>query len=186
MKELSLNILDIAQNSIKAGATRIEILLTEEGETLRLDILDNGCGMSQEVVRGVTDPFYTTRTTRSVGMGIPLLKLAAEQTGGSFSIESVSERDDPVHHGTGVHAVFFTHHLDFTPLGDVISTVCTLIQGASTVDWHFCHTCPGGKAEVDTAEMRAVLGDVPLDSFEVLDWIRQSLTEEYVAFEHTL
>ena len=186
MKELSLNILDIAQNSIKAGATRIEILLTEDADTLRLDILDDGCGMTADVVRGVTDPFYTTRTTRSVGMGVPLLKLAAEQTGGSLSVESVSEADDPVRHGTAVHALFYKNHLDFTPLGDVVSTVCTLIQGAPAVDWHFCHACPDGAAELDTAEMRAVLGGVPLDSFEVLDWIRQSLSEEYAGFPHTL
>ena len=186
MKELSLNILDIAQNSIKAGASRIEILLSETADTLSLDILDDGCGMTSDVVQSVTDPFYTTRTTRSVGMGIPLLKLAAEQTGGSFGIESVSEQDDPDRHGTAVHASFYKNHLDFTPLGDVVSTVCTLIQGAPQVDWHFRHACVGGSAEVDTAEMRAVLGDVPLDSFEVLDWIRQSLLEEYAGFEHTL
>ena len=186
MKELSLNILDIAQNSIKANAGKIDILLTEDAQTLRLDIIDNGCGMTPDVVRGVTDPFYTTRTTRSVGMGIPLLKLAAEQTGGSFSIESTSETLDPVRHGTAVHALFYKNHLDFTPLGDVVSTICTLIQGAPQVDWHFRHAADGGSAEIDTAEMRAVLGDVPLDSFEILDWIRQSLIEEYAGFEHTL
>lgn len=182
MKELSLNILDIAQNSIKAGAAHIDVLLTEDSETLELCIRDDGCGMTADVVRGVTDPFYTTRTTRSVGMGIPLLKLAAEQTGGSFSIESTSEKDDPVHHGTAVHARFFKNHLDFTPLGDVVSTVCTLIQGAPDVDWHFCHCFGNACAEVDTAQMREVLGGVPLDSFEVLDWIRQSLSEEYAGF----
>ena len=186
MKELSLNILDIAQNSIKAGAARVEILLTEDAQTLRLDILDDGCGMTADVVRGVTDPFYTTRTTRSVGMGVPLLKLAAEQTGGSLSIESTSQTVDPEHHGTAVHALFYKNHLDFTPLGDVISTVCTLIQGAPAVDWRFRHACPDGSAEVDTAEMREILGDVPLDSFEVLDWIRQSLSEEYAGFTHTM
>ena len=117
-------------------------------------------------------------------MGIPLLKLAAEQTGGSFSIESVSEQDDPVRHGTAVHASFRTDHLDFTPLGDVVSTVCTLIQGAPQIDWHFRHTAPIGAAEIDTAQMREILGGVPLDSFEVLEWIRQSLQEEYAGFDH--
>ena len=183
MKELSLNILDIAQNSIKAGAAHIGILLDETPDTLELSITDDGCGMTADVVRGVTDPFFTARTTRSVGMGIPLLKLAAEQTGGSFSIESVSERDDPVSHGTAVRALFYKNHLDFTPLGDVVSTVCTLIQGAPDVDWHFCHRCGVQTVELDTAEMRAVLGGVPLDSFEVLEWIRQSLLEEYAGFD---
>ncbi len=182
MKELSLNILDIAQNSIKAGAAHIVITLDETDETLALSVADDGCGMTADVVRGVTDPFYTTRTTRSVGMGIPLLKLAAEQTGGSFSIESVSEKDDPASHGTTVRALFYKHHLDFTPLGDVVSTVCTLIQGAPDVDWQFCHRFGAASVGLDTAEMRAVLGDVSLDSFEVLDWIRQSLSEEYAGF----
>lgn len=86
MKELSLNILDIAQNSIRAEATRIEILIDETETTLRLTIRDNGYGMSEDFVKTVTDPFSTTRTTRKVGMGIPLLKLAAEQTGGTFSV----------------------------------------------------------------------------------------------------
>lgn len=183
MKELSLNILDIAQNSIKAGASHIGILLDETADTLDLSITDDGCGMTQDVVRGVTDPFYTTRTTRSIGMGIPLLKLAAEQTGGSFSIESVSEHDDPVSHGTTVHALFYKNHLDYTPLGDVISTVCTLIQGAPDRDWLFRHRCGAHTVELNTAEMREILGGVPLDSFEVLEWIRQSLAEEYAGFD---
>ena len=134
MKELSLNILDIAQNSIKAGASNIGVLLEETADTLEIAITDDGCGMTQDVVRSVTDPFYTTRTTRSVGMGVPLLKLAAEQTGGSFSIESVSELDDPQAHGTTVRALFYKNHLDYTPLGDVVSTVCTLIQGSPDTD----------------------------------------------------
>lgn len=183
MKELSLNILDIAQNSIKAGAARISILLEETDETLMISITDDGCGMTAEVVRGVTDPFYTTRMTRNVGMGIPLLKLAAEQTGGSFSIESVSDQVDPVKHGTAVHALFYKNHLDFTPLGDIVSTVCTLIQGAPDRDWQFCHRFGEASVELDTAQMREILGGVPLDSFEVLDWIRQSLSEEYAGFD---
>lgn len=183
MKELSLNILDIAQNSIKANAAHVGVLLDETPQALTITITDDGCGMTADVVRSVTDPFYTTRTTRNVGMGIPLLKLAAEQTGGEFLIESVSETDDPQSHGTTVRALFYKNHLDFTPLGDVVSTVCTLIQGAPEVDWHFRHCFGNRCVELDTAEMRAVLGDVPLDSIEVLGWVRQSLCEEYADFE---
>ena len=84
MKELSLNILDITENSVKAGAALTSILVDEEGNTLKLTIEDNGSGMSEEILKGVTDPFYTTRTTRKVGMGLPLLKLAAEQTAGQY------------------------------------------------------------------------------------------------------
>ena len=84
MKELSLNILDVAKHSVRAGATRIEISLDPDSAgILTLKIVDNGCGMEEEVVKNVTDPFYTTRTTRKVGLGLPLLKMAAEQTGGN-------------------------------------------------------------------------------------------------------
>ena len=119
MKELSLNILDIAENSVKAGATLTEVLITENEQTLSISIKDNGCGMSDEVLMSVTNPFYTTRTTRSVGLGIPLIKLAAEQTGGYLSISSI--KDDGVcdNHGTEITATFFKNHIDFTPLGDV-------------------------------------------------------------------
>ena len=115
MKELSLNILDITENSVKAGATLTEISINETEDKLVISIKDDGCGMSEETVRSVTDPFYTTRTTRSVGLGIPLFKLAAEQTGGGLEIVS----DTGEHHGTTVTARFYKNHLDFTPLGDV-------------------------------------------------------------------
>ena len=93
MKELSLNILDIAMNSVKAGATLVEILIDERNGWRTLTIRDNGCGMSEDFLRAVTDPFTTTRTTRKVGMGLPLLKLAAEQTGGVMQIESSQGED---------------------------------------------------------------------------------------------
>ena len=93
MKELSLNILDIAENSVKAGAGLPEIEIFESGDKLTLTIRDNGCGMSEGVLRTVTAPFYTTRTTRKVGMGLPLLKMEAEMTGGSMSVSSRWEKD---------------------------------------------------------------------------------------------
>ena len=139
MKELSLNILDVAENSVKAGASLTQILLTEQDNVLTLEIVDDGCGMSEDVVRSVVDPFYTTRTTRKVGMGIPLLKLACEQTGGSLTISSVTQESDPVNHGTHVTATFHTDHIDFTPLGDVSASVLTLIQGHPDTDFLFRH-----------------------------------------------
>ena len=99
MKELSLNILDIAQNSITAGAALTEITIRETEEEMVISVSDNGCGMSKELLASVTDPFCTTRKTRKVGLGIPLFRLAAEQTGGHLEITSVSEKDDPFHHG---------------------------------------------------------------------------------------
>ena len=179
MKELSLNILDISENSVKAGAALVEITVSEDNDTLSISVKDDGCGMSEETVKSVIDPFYTTRTTRSVGLGIPLLKMAAEQTGGRIEISST--RDDGVckTHGTVITAYFFKNHLDFTPLGDVISTVTTLIQGHPNVDFLFIHNRVSGTVMLDTRELREVLLDVPLDSYEVIKWIEGFLEEQY-------
>lgn len=179
MKELSLNILDIAKNSVKAGATVVSITLTETDNMLTMAIADDGCGMKPDFLERVTDPFSTTRTTRKVGMGIPFLKLAAEQTGGNFSITSKHESDFPDAHGTVTTAVFRKDSIDFTPLGDVISSVTTLIQGSPGIRWVFTHTTPKGDVTLDTDELKAVLGDVPLDNIEVIMWIRDYLKEAY-------
>ena len=175
MKELSLNILDITENSVKAGATLTEITINETSDKLVISIKDDGCGMSEETVRSVTDPFYTTRTTRSVGLGIPLFKLAAEQTGGGLEIFS----DTGEQHGTTVTARFYKNHLDFTPLGDVISSMTTLIQGHPDTDFLFVHTICGKEIRLDTRELRGVLEGVPLNTFEVLEWIKGYLEEQY-------
>ncbi len=180
MKELSLNILDIAENSYKAGSRVTEILIFEDDEKITIGVNDNGSGMKEEVLRGVTDPFYTTRKTRSVGLGLPLLKLAAEQTGGELKITSRHKDEFPESHGTEVSASFYKNHIDCPPLGDVISTVVTLIQGHPDTDTVFRHTFDGGyEVSLDTREMREILGDIPLDSFEVLDWIKGALEEQY-------
>ncbi len=179
MKELSLNILDISQNSITAGASLVEILLIEEKDGwLTLTIRDDGCGMSEETLRTVMDPFYTTRTTRKVGMGIPLLKLAAEQTGGRVAIESVSEKVSE-NHGTTITATFDTKHIDMTPLGDVIETIVTILQGHPEIDYLFIHKTPLFNVEMDTREMRAVLGDVSFAEPLILEWVRGYLSEQY-------
>lgn len=179
MKELSLNILDIVENSTKAGATLTEIILDETDSTLSLTIRDNGCGMSEETLKSVTNPFYTTRTTRKVGLGIPFLKLQAEMTGGSFTIKSKWEKDFPKEHGTEVNAVFNKNHIDFTPLGDVVSTVTTLIQGHPDTDFVYKHNIAGKTAGVDTRELREQLGGVPLNEYEVINWVSEYLREQY-------
>lgn len=180
MKELSLNILDIAQNSIKAGATLVQIHLTETEELLTLCIADDGCGMTEEVLKGVVNPFYTTRTTRKVGLGLPFLKLTAEQTGGEMKVSSRHESEHPENHGTEVVASFFKRHIDFTPLGDIGSTVLTLIQGNPSLDFHFLHTMEENEVVLDTRQLREILGeDIPLNSPEILDWIKQYINEQY-------
>lgn len=181
MKELSLNILDIAENSLKAKASLTKILLEENDETLRITIADNGIGMSEEMCKRVTDPFCTSRTTRKVGLGIPFFKLGAEQTGGNFQIESRSKEEYPDNHGTIVSALYFKKHIDFTPLGDVTETLVTLIQGHPDTDIYFSHKKGNGKVELDTRQIRAELGDeIPLSEIEVLIFIRDYLNEQYI------
>lgn len=180
MKELSLNVLDVAKNSVKAGATLTEITIEETAETMTLRISDNGCGMMPDFLASVTDPFTTTRTTRKVGLGIPLLKLETEQTGGSFSIESRHKSLFPDNHGTVTQAVFYKNHIDMTPLGDIVSSVVTLIQGNPDIDFLYTHIMPDKTVSLDTRELREILGgEVPLDNAEVLMWIDGNLKEQY-------
>ena len=173
MRELSLNILDIAQNSISAGAPLITIEVSENttDHTLFIGIYDNGKGMSEEQQKSVIDPFFTTRTTRKVGMGIPLFKMAAEQTGGSLEIKS------ELGVGTEIKANFKTDSVDFTPLGDVASTIQMLITMNTDRDFVYKHTVDGKDFVCDTREIKAILGDVPLDSYEISQWILEFIKE---------
>ena len=173
MRELSLNILDIDQNSISAGASLITIEVSENTTdyTLLIGIYDNGKGMSEEQVKSVIDPFFTTRTTRKVGMGIPLFKMAAEQTGGSLEIKS------ELGVGTEVRAYFKTDSVDFTPLGDVSSTIQMLITMNTDRDFVYKHIVNEKEFVCDTREIKAILGDVPLDTNEVSQWLKDFITE---------
>ncbi len=177
MKELSLNILDITKNSVSAGAENIEISLVTDGQgILTLTIRDDGCGMSEETLKNVVNPFYTTRTTRKVGMGLPLLKLAAEQTGGHIGLVSSTKEED---HGTTLIAVFDTKSIDFMPVGDIISTVCILIAGSPEIDFLFKDISGEHNVVLNTKELREVLGDVSLAEPEVQAWIKEYLNEQY-------
>ena len=181
MKDLSLNLLDIAENSVKAGATLTQLLLTQESSILTFQVVDDGCGMTEEILKGVTDPFYTTRTTRKVGLGLPLLRMAAEQTGGTMEVESRHRDAYPDNHGTVVTAVFHTDHIDCPPVGDLVATVTTLIQGHPDTDFHFVHTIGEKQVELDTRQLREILGEVSLAEYEVLQWISGYLSDQYTA-----
>ena len=178
MKELSLNILDVTKNSVSAGASNILVSLIKDTEGwLTLTIKDDGCGMSKETVENVTNPFYTTRTTRKVGLGLPLLKLAAEQTGGRLTITSDQSEEM---HGTEVVAVFDTNSIDFMPVGDIVSTMCILIAGSPEINFVFWDKAPEGEVGLDTAELKAILGDdISLAEPEVQLWIGEYLKEQY-------
>ena len=174
MRELSLNVLDIAQNSISAGASEVEITVEEISSASKLTIIikDNGGGMDEETVRNVMDPFYTTRTTRKVGMGVPLFKMAAEMTGGSLNIESA------VGKGTQLTAVFFTDHVDFTPLGDIDSTVVTLITMNTNINFIYALKVDEKEFRLSTNQLKEILGDVPLDMPEIVMWLKDYLKEQ--------
>lgn len=173
MRELSLNVLDIAQNSISAGAAhiRIEVLENTAAQTLTIGIYDDGCGMNEEQVQSVLDPFYTTRTTRKVGMGIPLFKMAAEQTGGSLCVSS------KVGVGTNVKAVFKTDSVDCTPLGDMVATIVMLVTMNTDRDFCYRHKVDEKEFVLDTTELKEILGGVPLSEPSVVQWIRDFLKE---------
>lgn len=175
MRELSLNILDIAQNSIVAGATLTEIVVDEntKDNTLLIGIYDNGCGMTEEQVRSVIDPFFTTRTTRKVGMGIPLFKMAAEQTGGSFKIESGKGV------GTKIEALFKTDSIDFTPLGDIASTIVTIVSMNNDKEFLYKRVFNDKEFIFSTAEIKKILDGVPLSEPSVMSWIEQYLNEQH-------
>jgi len=167
MPELSLNILDIAQNSVVAGATltTIEISADTAFDSLTITITDDGKGMTEEQVSRVTDPFYTTRTTRSVGLGVPFFKMACELTGGAFSIESA------VGAGTTISAGFGLSHIDRMPLGDIAGTFTSLVGTAPEIDFLLIYSVDGRSFTADTREFREVLGGVPLNEPEVLSFI---------------
>lgn len=175
MRELSLHVLDIAQNSISAGAALIKISVDEDmqSDSLTLCIADNGRGMTEEQAARVSDPFYTTRTTRKVGLGVPLFRMAAEMTGGDFSVKSQPGM------GTTVTARFVTSSIDMIPLGDVNSTVSLLIRCNPEIDFIFRRSFNGNSFTLDTRELKATLGpEVPLDTQEVMEWIEGYLAEQ--------
>ena len=175
MRELSLNILDIAQNSISAGAPLITIEVSENtfDHTLLIGIYDNGKGMSEEQVKSVIDPFFTTRTTRKVGMGIPLFKMSCEQTGGKFTIESEKGV------GTKINALYKTDSIDFTPLGDIASTIVTIVSMNADKEFLFRRVLDDKEFIFSTVEIKKILDGVPLSEPSVMNWIEEYLNEQY-------
>ncbi len=148
MEDLSLHILDIAENSIAAEAKRIEIRIEEDQakDLLTVEINDDGKGMDEQTLRKALDPFFTTRTTRRVGLGLPLLAQASKESDGTIEINSTP------HGGTTVKAVFRYHHLDRKPLGNIHETIRTLVVGHPEIEFLFEHTKDGATYSFDTRE----------------------------------
>jgi anti-sigma regulatory factor (Ser/Thr protein kinase) len=173
MIELALHILDIAENSSRADAKRIEITLDENmnSDTLSLEIRDNGRGMDEETLKKAMDPFYTTKKVRRVGLGLPMLEQAAQKAGGRFSLES------EVGKGTRVFAQFQHSHIDRQPIGDIPGVLVALIIGNPDADILYIHRKNGKSYTLDTSEIRSALGDVPLNHMEVLNVIKDNIIE---------
>ena len=174
MLEISLHILDIVNNSVKANASLISVEVREAiaENILEIKIGDNGCGMDQEFLSQVLDPFRTTRTTRKVGMGLSLFKAAAENTGGSLKIDSQKDV------GTNVKVQFVYDHIDRQPLGDMGETMLTLISGNTSIDFVYTHSVDDKVFSLDTREVKQILGeDVSLGSPEIVRWLSEYIKE---------
>jgi signal transduction histidine kinase len=170
VEDLSLHILDIAENSINAGATLVQILLAEDREKdlFSVVIKDNGKGIPGEVLGKVLNPFYTTRTTRNIGLGLSLLAQSAKETGGSITIDSKE------HEGTVVNADFKPSHIDMKPLGNIADTLIVLITGNPQIDFVFSFARNSDTFSFDTREIKAELEGIPINSPSVISAIRTS------------
>ncbi|MBI4963318.1 MAG: ATP-binding protein [Desulfomonile tiedjei] len=171
MQDLSLHILDVAENGIIAGADSIRITVEEKrsADELTIEIEDNGRGMDPGLLERALDPFVTTRTTRKVGLGLSLFRQAAREAGGDLTIDSA------LGVGTKVRVIMSHGHIDRKPLGNLAETMVTLIEGNPDVDFFFRHRKDGKEYSLDTREIRSELEEVPLNSPEVIRLIRENL-----------
>ncbi len=175
MEDLSLHILDIAENSLRAKATEIVINIEEnmEKDFLKIEIKDNGKGMTSEEINKATDPFYTTKKGKKTGIGISLLAQSVKETEGKFEIES--NRDS----GTKINATLKHSHIDRKPLGDISKTIIALIASNPEIDFIFAHTRDKDDFSLDTKEIKKELGDIKINSHEVLNFIKKGLNDFY-------
>ena len=173
MKELSLHILDLAQNSIKAKATELKIKIVEnlQDDYMKIIIEDNGEGVKTEFLENILDPFTTTRTTRKVGLGLPLFQAAAERCDGKLEIDS------EIGKGTKVKATFKHSHIDRAPLGDIEGTIAIIIQGNPDLEVYYQHIVNNNKFDFSTVEVRKELEGVPINEPAVIKFIKEYLTE---------
>ncbi len=177
MKEIALNILDIVRNSVRAGAKNIlvEVEESDQSNSMVIKIIDDGKGMEVELLRKVDDPYTTSRKTRTVGMGIPLLKHHVEMTGGSFHIES------EINKGTILKAVFVKDHIDRQPLGDIPGVFKLMLISENDINFEYKHSTDKGEFRLSTKEAKEILevenfSDITLAS-EVVNVLRENLLD---------
>jgi hypothetical protein len=173
MKELSLHILDIAQNSVTANANLIEIKITENSldDKMTIEIIDNGKGIPNEILKEVTSPFVTSRTNRKVGLGISLFKAAAEMCDGKFEIEST------VNKGTKVKAEFKLTHIDRAPLGDMSETIVSLVSANPNIDFNYYYKIDERIFTFDTKAIKRIIEGIPINNIDILIWIKEYIQQ---------
>jgi hypothetical protein len=171
LKELSLHLLDVVQNSIEAGASKIEIKIDEDfnRDVLVMEVCDNGKGMSDEQIAQVLDPFYTTRKTRNIGLGLPLLLEACRRCDGNLEIHSQPGI------GTTLQATFKHSHIDRAPLGDIPSVLMTVLFSENNLDWLYIHKVNQEEFRLGSSEIRKELVDVPITHPKVRNWLHDFL-----------
>jgi hypothetical protein len=180
MEDLSLHVLDIAENSLSAGARHVGITVRESSreDLLSIEITDDGQGMNQSEAERATDPFFTTRTTRRVGLGLPLLLAAARAANGKLDIHAAAGK------GMRIRATFQLSHIDRKPLGNMAETIVALVAARPEIDITYRHDRDGESISFSTEEFRSRLGDVPLDVPEALAFVRRYLTQEEQTLQH--
>lgn len=171
MRELSLHILDIAENGITAGADCIHIFITEarSADRLKIVIRDNGRGLPPEKLNKITDPFVTTRTTRRVGLGLPLLAAAARRCDGDLTVDTKPDE------GTEITATFKYSHIDRAPMGDIAATITTLIMGNPDIAFVYTHMIDGNDFSLDTREIKKEMPDLSLTDPAVIHHLTNSI-----------
>ncbi len=169
MNNLSFHITDIVANSIRANASEISVYLTNNEKEILIHITDNGCGMDANTLERVTNPFYTTRNTRKVGLGLPFLRQNAEQTGGNLTITSTLGK------GTEVKALFISSHIDCPPWGDLAETIVLLITGNPDVNIHFSYQSDISSFTISTQDIKDALDGMPLSHPQVTLWLKEMI-----------
>lgn len=173
MEDLSLHILDIVENAIAAKAKKIDVLIREElnEDRLVIEIIDDGIGMDEKVRERAIDPFFTTRTSRRVGLGLSLMAQAAREAGGMFRIESELGK------GTKVTATFQYSHIDRKPLGSMIETMTTLLLGNPELDISYSHRKEGKTYTLSSQALKERFKNQPLAGPDVIQWLKRHLKE---------
>ncbi len=173
MRDISYHLLDLAMNSIRANCTALTLMIDEQQSTnqLTMTLSDNGSGMDEDMIQKVMDPFFTTRTTRKVGLGIPLFKAMIERCEGELCIQSQPNQ------GTTLTATLHLNHIDRSPFGNIHETLVTLIEMEPTINYVYCHRVNQEEYRFDTLVIKEILQGVPINQKEVMAWIKQELAE---------